>query len=192
MPMNLMHRRLCRSERWQETVERRLLPWALKDVPLGQDVLEIGPGFGATTRVLVDVAPHLTAVEIDPKSARLLERQFAGRVRIVQGDATHLDLPDQAFDTVLSFTMLHHVPSHADQDKLFAEAFRVLRPGGVFAGSDSRYSRRFRFLHIGDTMVLVDPEELPERLGALGFQDVTVDAVEGRFRFRAYRAAPER
>jgi hypothetical protein len=62
---------------------------------------------------------------------------------------------------------------------------RVLRPGGVFAGSDSRLSLRFRLLHIGDTMNVVDPEELPERLRRAGFEDVEVSLREGAFKFRA-------
>jgi SAM-dependent methyltransferase len=67
------------------------------------------------------------------------------------------------------FTMLHHVPSKALQDKLFTEVCRVLRPGGVFAGFDSQLSLRFRFLHLGDTMVVVDPKTFPDRLRAAGF-----------------------
>ena len=67
--------------------------------------------------------------------------------------------------------MLHHVPSRALQDALFAEACRVLRPGGVFRGVDSQPSLRFRMLHIGDTMVVVDPGTLPARLTAAGFDD---------------------
>jgi len=44
------------------------------------------------------------------------------------------------------------------RDALFAEAFRVLRPGGVFAGSDSVASLRFRLLHIRDICNTVPPE----------------------------------
>jgi hypothetical protein len=44
--------------------------------------------------------------------------------------------------------MLHHVPSAALQDRLLAEARRVLRPGGVFAGFDGVASWLFRVIHI--------------------------------------------
>jgi ubiquinone/menaquinone biosynthesis C-methylase UbiE len=51
-------------------------------------------------------------------------------------------LPDAAFDGVVCFTMLHHVPSALLQYRLLAEVARVLRPGGVFAGTGSRSSRK--------------------------------------------------
>ena len=57
-------------------------------------------------------------------------------VEVVETDATAMPFPDGSFSTVLSFTMLHHVPSVTLQDQLLAEAWRVLRPGGVFAGTD--------------------------------------------------------
>ncbi|EXG81705.1 class I SAM-dependent methyltransferase [Cryptosporangium arvum] len=187
MPMNWFHRRLCSSDTWFAKVEETLLPWALKGVDLGADVLEIGPGFGATTRVLARSVPRLTAVEVDPASAARLRTAVPG-VRVVTADATALDFPDDSFDAVVCFTMLHHVPSPAAQDRLFASAHRVLRPGGVFAGSDSRTSARFRFLHVFDTMVVVDPDVLPERLRTAGFSDPLVTTVPGSFKFRARKS----
>jgi ubiquinone/menaquinone biosynthesis C-methylase UbiE len=187
--MNRIHRVFCNSARWGAAVETRLLPWALDGVPLGSDVLEIGPGFGATTRVLAGKAGRLTAIEVDATSAGLLRDKFQERVRILTGDAANMPIPDASYDAVVCFTMLHHVPSPAAQDRLFGEAWRVLRPGGVFAGSDSRSSFRFRLLHIGDTMVAVDPEELPSRLTAAGFDTPAVSLGAGSFRFRATRPA---
>jgi hypothetical protein len=61
----------------------------------------------------------------------------------------------------------------------------VLRPGGVFAGSDGRVSLRFRIIHLGDTLVPVDPATLPARLEAAGFTDVKVNPVPGRVHFTA-------
>lgn len=65
----------------------------------------------------------------------------------------------------------------------------MLRPGAVFAGLDSRLSLRFRFLHIGDTMVVVDPATLPGRLEGAGLVDVDVTRVPGQVRFSARRPA---
>ena len=47
-------------------------PWALAGVELGDNTLEIGPGYGAILRVLVDKTPRLTSVEIDTPMARTL------------------------------------------------------------------------------------------------------------------------
>lgn len=185
--MNAAHRRLCSSEKWALGVRERLLPWALKDVDLGADVLEIGPGYGATTRVLAEQVPALTALEYDETTARDLDREFGEKVRVLQGDGADMPLPDDGFSGVSCFTMLHHVPSPQLQDRLFVEACRVLKPGGVFAGSDSQPNWRFRLLHIGDTMVVVDPKTLPDRLRAAGFVDpeVHLHEVTGGLKFTA-------
>lgn len=169
--MNLMHRKLCSSDRWSDVVAG-WLPRLISQYDLGDDVLEIGPGFGATTRALVPLVPKLTAVEIDEASVGRLHQEFDGHAEIVHGDGTALTFPDGRFSAVVCFTMLHHVPSTAKQDALFAEARRVLAPGGVFLGVDSQLSVPFRLLHVGDTMVVLDPSTLPDRLRRAGFADV--------------------
>jgi SAM-dependent methyltransferase len=184
--MNLAHRWICRSQRWKDTVEKYALPWALKDVDLGQNVLEVGPGPGVTTDLLRKRVAHLTCVEIDRALAESLARRTAGQnVRVLCEDATAMSLPDASFDSAVSFTMLHHVQSPALQDRLLREVARVLRPGGTFAGSDSVYSHYLRLLHVFDTMVLVDPATFPARLEAAGFVDAKVDTNPYAFRFRA-------
>jgi ubiquinone/menaquinone biosynthesis C-methylase UbiE len=80
-----------------------------------------------------------------------------------------MSLPDESLDGAVCFTMLHHVPSVAKQDRLLREVARVLGPGGLFAGTDSLYCRSFRLLHVFDTMVVVDPATFPARLVAKGF-----------------------
>jgi SAM-dependent methyltransferase len=184
--MNRLHRWYCRSDRWSRTVEQALLPWALDGVDLGDAVLELGPGPGVTTRLLAARAPALTAVEID---GALAERLRGKGFDVVRGDATRLPFDDATFSAVVCFTMLHHLPDPAAQDRLFAEARRVLRPGGVFAGSDSRVSLRFRLYHVADTMTPVDPAALPARLTTAGFTDVRTSVNPRAFRFRATRAA---
>jgi SAM-dependent methyltransferase len=186
--MNLMHRWLCRSAWWQATVEHRLLPWVLDGVDLGSAVLEVGPGPGVTTALLRSRVDHLTCVEIDPRLAADLARRTRGQnVTVRCEDATATSLPDAAFDGVVSLTMLHHVPSVALQDRLLAEVARLLKPGGVFAGSDSISSQFFRALHLFDTMVVVDPLRFPARLKAAGFTAVEVEVKRRAFRFRARR-----
>lgn len=187
MPMNVIHRRICQSDKWADNMHSQVLPWAVGDLPLDGDVLELGPGYGVTTSWLARQGGHLTAVEVDPALAADLRRRFAGEVDVHEADGAALPFPDRTFDVVVCFTMLHHVPSPAKQDRLFAEAQRVLRPGGVFAGSDSRLSLRFRVIHIGDTMVPVPPETLPGRLLGAGFESAKVGVGARSIRFRATR-----
>lgn len=113
----------------------------------------------------------------------------AQNVTVLCEDATAMSLAPASFDGAVCFTMLHHVKSAALQDRMLAEVPRVLRPGGVFAGSDSVYSKFLRVLHIFDTMVLVDPLTFPKRLEAAGFVDVRVDTNPYAFRFRALKPA---
>ncbi|WP_437667730.1 class I SAM-dependent methyltransferase [Sorangium sp. So ce1182] len=186
MAMNRVHAWLCASERWARGVEERYLPWALAGIELGDRVLEIGPGYGATTRVLLDRVPALTALEIDPQLANRLSERFGAKLHVVQGDGAAMPLPSDSYSGVTCFTMLHHVPSVGAQDRLFSEAFRVLEPGGTFAGADGVATHGFRLLHLFDTMVVVDPATLPHRLATAGFVDIDV-AVRPRvaFKFRA-------
>src|SRR5260370_16173006 len=165
--MNLIHRWLCRSARWKTTVERYILPLVLEGVDLGPNVVEVGPGPGITTDLLRARVERLTCVEIDRALADSLTRRMTGlNVAVLCEDATAMTLPDETFDGAVSFTMLHHVPSAALQDRLLAEVTLVLRPGGIFARTYSISSPLFRLLPVCDTMILVDPNILPQRLAA--------------------------
>ena len=183
--MNLLHRYLCRSGRWKTTLEQYVLPWTLDGVDLGGNVLEVGPGPGLTTDVLQPRAGQLTCVEIDRKLARSLAgRMTQKNVTVLNEDATSMSLASGSFDTAVCFTMLHHVPSPELQDKLIAEVARVLRAGGVFAGTDTLDGGFFfHALHWFDTLVPVDPHTFPARLEAAGFRDVRVDVNPYAFRF---------
>ena len=173
--MNKNHEQ-CGSDEWRSLVRTAILPWALGDVDLGHEVLEVGPGYGATTDVLAESVPKLTAVEIDAALAAMLVDRFKGNdvVTIVRGDATALEFGDAAFSGAVSFTMLHHVPSAELQDRLFAEVGRVLRDGGVFVASDSLGSAELEAHHEGDTYNPVDPDRLAARLQSAGFSAVDV------------------
>lgn len=187
--MNRLHRWLCRSASWRVTVGQRV-PWALATAELGDRVLELGPGPGLTTDLLRERVKSLTTIEVDPALAKSLEERLRGsNVRIVVGDATEMPFADQQFSGVVSFTMLHHVPSPALQDRLFAEVRRVLQPGGVFVGTDSRQSWRMRMIHIGDTFVSIDPETVSDRLELAGFEMLQVEKNSRAFRFHARRPA---
>ena len=110
-------------------------------------------------------------------------------VEVLHGDATHLDLADGRFGAAICLTMLHHVPSPEQQDEVFAELCRVLRPGGLLVGQDSIASDELRALHVNDTYVPIDPDSLGARLSVAGFADVAIDTNEYAVRFRATKPA---
>jgi SAM-dependent methyltransferase len=94
---------------------------------------------------------------------------------------------DGRFSGVVSFTMLHHLPSAEMQDRMLRQVWRVLEPGGVFVGSDSLESWWMRVIHIGDTLVPVNPDTVGARLEAAGFEVVELDRNDTAFRFYARR-----
>ncbi len=186
--MNEAHLRICASPEWAAFVENDLLPWALRGHELGDDVVEVGAGPGLTTDVLRRRVPRLTAVEVDEELAAALARRLGGSgVEVVHADGTNMPFDGGRFSAAVMFTMLHHVPSAALQDRLLAEIRRVLRPGGLLLGTDSPESPERRALHDADIYVPVDPGTLPGRLEAAGFVDATVAEADGRFAFSACR-----
>jgi SAM-dependent methyltransferase len=178
--MNDEHARLCSSQEWADYIATEVLPAALADVSLGDEVLEIGPGYGAATRLLADTVPRLTAVELDERLAAELATAHP-EVTVVHGSGDALPFDDGRFSAVVCFTMLHHVDSPVRQAALFAQARRVLRPGGVFAGSDSTATEGRRGFHADDTYVPIDPRLLPGRLRSAGFTDVDVAVPDPEF-----------
>jgi ubiquinone/menaquinone biosynthesis C-methylase UbiE len=175
--MNEDHAELCSSAEWAEHIADTVLPAAIGALTLGDEVLEIGPGYGASTRQLADSVSSLTVVEVDDGLAKELAKVYPN-VTVVQGSGDNLPFDAGRFSAVVCFTMLHHVLTQEMQDGLFAEARRVLRPGGVFAGSDSIDNEGWRELHVGDTCTPVDPGGLPQRLTTAGFVDIDVRVVE--------------
>jgi SAM-dependent methyltransferase len=185
--MNKVHMEICSSDEWAAYVRDELIPWVTEGKDLGDHVLEMGPGPGRTTEVLAALTPRLTAIELDERMAEDLAARLGKTVDVVRGDATRSGLPDAAFSAVTCFTMLHHLPDKEAQNLLFAEARRVLAPGGLFLGTDGVASADLRSLHDGDIYLPVPPEELPDRLEEAGFVDISVDVKQDRLRFAARR-----
>ena len=185
--MNEEHAKLCSSPEWAACIQDEVLPALARHADLGADMLEIGPGPGAATEWLRHRVRRLTAVEADATAAgKLADRYRDGNVHVAVGSATDLAYPDESFDSVGSFTMLHHVPTPALQVRLLAEAFRVLRPGGVLIGSDSLASNDLHHFHADDTYNPVDPARLLVQLQTLSFGKITM-MVDWDLRFVAHK-----
>jgi len=187
--MNENHARVCPSPEWAAHIQNDIQPSLVQHADLGEDLLEIGPGPGAATEWLRDRVKRLTVLEIDEAAAaKLAERYTGSNVEVVVGDATKLSYPDGSFDSVGSFTMLHHVPTMALQNKILAEALRVLRPGGVLIASDSLASDGLHHFHEGDTYYPIDPGTVVSRLQTIGFGALTI-MIDDRLKFIARKPA---
>jgi SAM-dependent methyltransferase len=173
--MNSNHAKLCPSPEWAEYLQRDVLPSLVDQVDLGAHLLEIGPGPGAATDWLRHKVSRLTVLEIDQEAAAKLSANYEGsNVDVVVGDATASAYPDATFDSIGSFTMLHHVRTSALQNKILAEAYRMLKPGGVFIASDSLASNDLHHFHVDDTYNPIEPATALVRLQVVGFDKITV------------------
>jgi SAM-dependent methyltransferase len=97
----------------------------------GGDVLSIGSGWHPGRHIFPAPAFRLTAVDSDPdRVAGVASTGRADQARV--GEAGHLDdLSDASFDVVLYRLVLHHIAFQGPLGPCFAEAARLLRPGGA-------------------------------------------------------------
>lgn len=93
-------------------------------------MLEIGCGTGALTCRFARAGADITAVDITKTAVAMARRnaEFQGlSVDVRHADAEHLDFPDNTFDYIFSWGVLHHTN---DMDQAFREVSRILKPGG--------------------------------------------------------------
>lgn len=185
--MNKGHQRLCASPEWEAHLQTAVLPAVAAGLALGDEMLELGPGPGAATAWLRCRVRRLVVVERDEQSANALRNRFdETNVEVVLGDATALPFAAGSFDSAAAFTMLHHVPTRHLQARVLSEAFRVLRPGGVFIGSDSLHSEWLRRFHHEDIYNPIEPATLLALMDAHGYVRITIE-VHDRFTFIAHK-----
>ncbi|MFN4261074.1 MAG: class I SAM-dependent methyltransferase [Gemmataceae bacterium] len=105
----------------------------------GQRVLDVGCGFGGTIASLNERFGNLDMIGVNI-DARQLDRarqevrpHNGNRVEFIEADACQLPFPNDSFDRILAVECIFHF---GDRGAFFAEASRVLRPGGVLALSD--------------------------------------------------------
>lgn len=181
---------LCATTEWSAHIRDDVVGYMTVHADLGETMLEIGPGPGAATEWLRHEVKRLVALELDVPSVASLAARYEGtNVEVVLGDAARLDYPDDSFDSVGCFTMLHHVPSARLQNAILREALRVLRPGGALVASDSLPGNGLHEFHAGDVCNPMDPGSLVARLDALGFERITV-VVDDILKFIAHKPAP--
>ncbi|TGQ67478.1 methyltransferase domain-containing protein [Mesorhizobium sp. M00.F.Ca.ET.186.01.1.1] len=152
----------------------------------GKTILDIGCGSGGITLHLVERhgAAHATGYDvehlvIETAKKRVAARGLSERARFIQAPPGRLPFADCSFDVVFSKDALLHVP---DKDALFADIFRVLRPGGVFAASNWMISHdgepspemKAYIAAEGLSFAMASPARYIRAMRSAGFADVTV------------------
>lgn len=175
---------------------------ALGLTPASQ-VVDLGSGLGGPARTIAEVAGStVTGIDLTPEFCEVATAlsEWTGlsdRTDFRVGDATATDLPDAAADAALT---VHVAMNIADKPALYAEAFRLLRPGGRFVAYDVLQGEggevRYPVPWAADpsTSFLATPSEMRDLLRAAGFEvTAEVDSSDESLAwFRAVRARTER
>ena len=148
--------------------------------PRGGKCLDVGCGSGALGIAVEKLNPEAEIIGIDrwgkeyasfSKSLCESNARAEGVTRITfrQGDAAHLDFPDETFDAVVSNYVYHNIPG--DRQQYLLETLRTLKKGGTFALHD--IFSRFKY---GDMQAFV------KKLRDMGYQQVElIDTTRGKF-----------
>ena len=149
-------------------------------LPAGGKVLDVGCGSGALAIAVGKRNPKAEIIGIDrwgkeyaSFSKALCESnaqaEGVSRIAFQQGDATHLDFPDETFDAVVSNYVYHNIPG--DRQKYLLETLRTLKKGGTFALHDIFSKSKY-----GDMQTFV------KKLRDMGYQRVElIDTTDGKF-----------
>ncbi len=101
------------------------------------DILEIGPGFGEMTELILKKIPsNMTLIEADTATAEQLKinlKEFEKRITVVSEDATAWikNAPNNSYDVFTASWVVHNFP-HDQREEFLNNVARVLRPGGLF------------------------------------------------------------
>lgn len=102
-------------------------------IPEGARVLDVGCGNGRFFSTLEDRNITYTGIDFSKGLIDIAEERYANdtRATFMVGDALALPFPDNSFDTVVSFAVIHHIPSKEYHMQFFRELARVTKPSGL-------------------------------------------------------------
>src|SRR5213594_4179519 len=172
-------------------------PTALAELHPGETVLDLGSGGGIDVLLSAQrVGPTGRAYGLDMTDEMLAlareNQQKAGvaNVEFLKGAIEAIPLPDDTVDVIISNCVIN---LSADKDRVLAEAFLVLKPGGRFAVSDvvvrgevPAAIRRSVELWIGWVAGALEEQEYRDKLAKAGFEAIGVEPT------RVYRAEDAR
>ena len=172
-------------------------PTALAQLQPGEVVLDLGSGGGIDVLLSARrVAPHGKAYGLDMTDdmlalARRNQREAGvANAEFLKGEIENIPLPDASVDVVISNCVVN---LSGDKDRVLAEAYRVLRPGGRLAISDVVVRgpvppavRRSVELWIGCVAGAIEEREYAAKLARAGFSAIAIEPT------RVYRAADAR
>jgi arsenite methyltransferase len=173
-------------------------PTALAELKPGEVVLDLGSGGGIDVLLSARrVGATGKAYGLDMTDEMLtLARENQVRsgltnVEFLEGEIEHIPLPDNSVDVIISNCVIN---LSADKDRVIAEAFRVLKPGGRFAVSDvvvrgddmPAEVRRSMELWVGCVAGALEETSYRNKLAGAGFEEIDVEPT------RIYRAADAR
>ncbi len=172
-------------------------PTALAELRQGETVLDLGSGGGIDVLLSARrVGPGGKAYGLDMTDEMLAlarenqRRAGASNVEFLKGQIEEIPLPDNTVDVIISNCVIN---LSADKDRVIAEAFRVLKPGGRFAVSDvvtrgniPESVRTSLALWTGCVAGALDEADYVARLTRAGFVDAAVEPT------RIYRAEDAR
>ena len=170
-------------------------PTALAELKPGETVLDLGSGGGIDVLLSARrVGPAGKAYGLDMTDEMLAlareNQQKSGlqNVEFLKGEIERIPLPDNSVDVIISNCVIN---LSGDKDRVIAEAFRVLKPGGRFAVSDvvvrdgdvPEVVRRSMELWVGCVAGALEERSYRDKLTRAGFESVDVEPT------RIYRAA---
>ena len=169
-------------------------PTALAQLNPGDVVLDLGSGGGIDVLLSARrVGARGKAYGLDMTDDMLalarenLRKSGLQNVEFLKGEIEQIPLPDNSVDVIISNCVIN---LSADKDRVLAEAFRVLRPGGRFAVSDIVVRgnvptdlRRNVELWVGCVAGALEESEYRQKLACAGFESIDLEPT------RVYRAA---
>ena len=153
----------------------------------GGRALEVGCGRGVGAEIIFSVfgADSVDAFDLDPRMvvhARARLSQFGPRARVWVGDASAIGAPDETYDAVFDFGIIHHVP---EWRCALAEVCRVLRPGGRFYAEEvlkrGVLSPISRFLLEHPLTDRFDSAGFTRAMDATGLESIATEELRGYF-----------